>query len=259
MAHGQFKEAILSDVHGNWEALQAVLTDVDRHEPDRIVCLGDTVGYGPDSARCFDFLRRRSAIILAGNHEWGLQTGDATEFHGVAADALDVARAQLESRGSERTIEKRLADLDQIESSHEEGDVLYVHGSPLDPVWDYVIPSYIEEEWDREHLRRVFAKIRRVCFCGHSHFPCVITDEFDCWWPEDDTFTQELDPARRYLINVGSVGQPRDGDPRACYVLHADDRVLFRRVPYAIETTQGKIERTDGLSDCLARRLETGD
>jgi diadenosine tetraphosphatase ApaH/serine/threonine PP2A family protein phosphatase len=246
-------------VHGNWEALQAVLDDIELHGAERIVCLGDSVGYGPESARCFDLLARRSAVLLAGNHEWGLQRDNADGFLEEAAGALEVAKEQFESRGSEAAIRKRLATLEAIDHLHEEGDVLYVHGSPADPLWGYVFPSYVDDEWDREQVKTLFEKMKWVCFCGHSHCPCVISDDLRCWWPEGDDVRRVLDRGRKHIVNVGSVGQPRDGDPRACYVLFRDNEVTFRRVPYALSRTQEKISRTAGLSSELAARLEAGE
>lgn len=253
------KLAVISDVHGNLQALEAVLADIEKQKVDEIICLGDTVGYGADSPACLDLVLEHCSLVLGGNHEWALREGSTEDFHDMAAAAVEVAREQLETTGTRKQIQARNDFLDQLKYSEEHDGKLYVHGSPEDPVWDYILPSYFESEWNEEHLEKVFQAFDQFCFCGHSHCPCVITCDMACAWPNDQGSEFELHPDGSFLINVGSVGQPRDGDPRACYViLDGDEDLAFRRVKYPVEKAQKRILETEGLHPFLAARLGEG-
>jgi diadenosine tetraphosphatase ApaH/serine/threonine PP2A family protein phosphatase len=238
--------AVISDVHANWHALEAVLAEVERSEPDELWCLGDLVGYGPRPNPCCAAVERRAALCLAGNHDLGvLGTLDLDEFAGDAAVAArwtrrvlaDGSRAYLQSLGS---------------SSEREGVELF-HASPRDPVWEYVLSA----EAARSALDLTQAPLVLV---GHSHVPLAITLEaevLDGGLAPGGTESQ-LGPGRR-LLNPGSVGQPRDGDPRAAWLLLdlGAGVASFRRVEYELERTQAEI-RERGLPDALAERLAHG-
>ena len=254
------KQALISDVHGNLEALQAVLDDIEKQGVDEIICLGDTIGYGADSVACLDLVLESCSIVLAGNHEWAYRQGGTEDFHGLAADALEVARNQLDSEGATEDRNRRREAIQAMEFGLRRENHLYVHASPIDPVWDYVLPSYFEAEWSEEHLRAIFKHVDSLCFCGHSHCPCVITQDFACGWPREEDERFSLAQPMKYLINVGSVGQPRDRDPRACYALLENDvEILFRRIEYPIPRAQRKIYDTPGLHPFLAQRLAEGE
>jgi diadenosine tetraphosphatase ApaH/serine/threonine PP2A family protein phosphatase len=238
--------AVISDVHANWHALEAVLAEVERSEPDELWCLGDLVGYGPRPNPCCAAVERHAALCLAGNHDLGvLGTIDLDEFAGDAAVAArwtrgvlaDGSRAYLQSLGS---------------SSEREGVELF-HASPRDPVWEYVLSA----EAARSALDLTQAPLVLV---GHSHVPLAITLEaevLDGGLAPGGTESQ-LGPGRR-LLNPGSVGQPRDGDPRAAWLLLdlGAGVASFRRVEYELERTQAEI-RERGLPDALAERLAHG-
>ncbi len=255
------KIAVFSDVHGNLDALKAVLADIESQKVDEVICLGDTVGYGANSAECLDLVLEKSDLVLGGNHEWAIsEEGNTDDFHDMAAKAVRVAQKQLLEFGTPEQIKNRKAFLRNLKYSCDFNGRHYVHGSPANPIWDYILPSYFESEWDEKHIEGLFKTFDRFCFCGHSHCPCIITNDFACAWPNQQGDEFELHPDGSFLINVGSVGQPRDGDPRACYVILENDTDLaFRRIPYDIESAQKKILETDGLHPFLAARLTEGN
>jgi diadenosine tetraphosphatase ApaH/serine/threonine PP2A family protein phosphatase len=238
--------AVISDVHGNWHALEAVLEDVEREEPDELWCLGDLVGYGPRPNPCCAAVERRAAICLAGNHDLGvLGEIDLEEFAGDAVVAARWTRGVL-AEGS-RAFVQSLRPLGE-----REGAQLF-HASPRDPVWEYVLSADVA----RAAFELTSAPLVLV---GHSHVPLAITledDVLDGGHAEGGT-ELALGPGRR-LLNPGSVGQPRDGDPRAAWLLldHEAGTASFRRVEYDVAATQAEI-RERGLPDALAQRLAHG-
>jgi predicted phosphodiesterase len=240
--------AVISDIHGNWHALDAVLGDVETRSVDEIWCLGDIVGYGPQPNRCVEEARSRSSLCLLGNHDLaalGRVTLDdfspdaATSARWTADELADDARAFMQ-------------DLEPKADRH--GAELF-HASPRDPVWEYIL----SEAAVRDALARTTADLVMV---GHSHIPIALQ------LSDGGTLAgglakggAEIDlSGGRFLLNPGSVGQPRDGDPRAAYLLVDLDacHAHFRRVPYDIEQTQSEI-RARGLPETLAARLADGE
>jgi diadenosine tetraphosphatase ApaH/serine/threonine PP2A family protein phosphatase len=238
--------AVISDVHANWHALEAVLEAVEREAPDELWCLGDLVGYGPRPNPCCAAAERRAALCLAGNHDLGvLGALDLAEFTGDAVAAARWTRGVL-AEGSR-------AFLESLSPSGARDDVELFHASPRDPVWEYVLSA----EAAGAALELTEAPLVLV---GHSHVPLAIElehDALDGGLATGGTATP-LRPGRR-LLNPGSVGQPRDGDPRAAWLLLDLGAGLasFRRVEYEIERTQAEI-RERGLPDALAQRLAHG-
>ena len=239
------KYAILSDVHGNLEALRAVLDDADSRA-DGVLCLGDTVGYGADPEACVDLLAGRARGIVAGNHEYGV------------ADRLDLSWFNRWARAAAEWTRERLDDdhrawLAALPLSLEFGDATLVHASPAQPdEWEYIVTP--EDGW------AAFADfVTRWCFVGHSHVPGVwsLGSSGPDHEPRPDVIVSER--GRRYIVNVGSVGQPRDRDPRAAYALWDIEagRVEIRRVAYDVEAARRKIEAA-GLPRFLADRLAVG-
>jgi diadenosine tetraphosphatase ApaH/serine/threonine PP2A family protein phosphatase len=238
--------AVISDIHANWHALEAVLEAVEREQPDELWCLGDLVGYGPRPNPCCAAMESRSAVCLAGNHDLGvLGELNLADFSGEAVEALRWTRGVLAA--SSRSYLESLrptARLDGVE---------LFHASPRDPVWDYVLTAEAAAaalELTEEPLVLV----------GHSHVPLAIV-------VEDGALAGGLAPegtqadlgAGRFLLNPGSVGQPRDGDPRAAWLLLdlESRRASFRRIEYPVERTQAEL-RERGLPDALAQRLARG-
>ena len=238
--------AVISDIHGNWHALEAVLEDVEQEQPDELWCLGDLVGYGPRPNPCCAAIERRAAICLAGNHDLGvLGEIDLEEFSGDAVAAARWTRGVL-AEGSRSFLES-------LRPQGEREGVELFHASPRDPVWEYVLSPDV--------ARAAFELTRSpLVLVGHSHVPLAITledDAVDGGLAEGGT---ELPlGAGRRLLNPGSVGQPRDGDPRAAWLLLDLERetASFRRVEYDVATTQQEI-RERGLPDALAQRLAHG-
>jgi len=238
--------ALLSDVHANLEALQAVLAEIDARRPRRILCLGDVVGYGANPNECLDLLRSRSEVVLLGNH-------DAAASGGPEAARFNVyARAAAEWTAKVLTRENR-EYLQKLPLTSAQGSYLCVHASPAMPRdWEYLL-----DRFDAEPQFAYFTE--PVCFIGHTHQPAVfLSDPGGTKSLPVGSF--RLDPAKRYIVNVGSVGQPRDRDPRACFVLLSEGSgdLEFVRVPYDVAGAQAKI-RAARLPDVLAARLATGE
>jgi diadenosine tetraphosphatase ApaH/serine/threonine PP2A family protein phosphatase len=239
--------AVISDIHGNLHALETVLSAVDAEAPDALWCLGDLVGYGPRPNACCRAVASRVDVCLAGNHDLGaIGRLDLVDFSPDAALAARWTAVVLEDEN--RTWLAGLPSQAQTDSAG-----LY-HASPRDPVWEYVLSLEAAELALR-------ACDDRLALVGHSHIPLALS--FDGDRVEGDHAPAgteiELDPSRRWLLNPGSIGQPRDGDPRAAWLLLdlAAGGASFRRVAYAVERTQAEI-RERGLPEPLAARLELG-
>ena len=238
--------AIISDIHGNFAALEAVVRDLDARGCTEIYCLGDVVGYGASPNRCVDLLRERRAICIQGNHDVvavGLESSeefnaDARKAADWTADTLTPANAAFLRQLPATRVTRRRA--------------LLVHGSPDDR------DEYL---WEEDELMAAARGVRRagrarVAFFGHTHLPVIAGEDFAADADED---THALAPGRGWLVNPGSVGQPRDGDPRASYAVWNTDRneVTFRRVVYDVGKAQDRIERA-GLPRRLGTRLLVG-
>ena len=236
---------VISDVHGNWHALEAVLAALEAEEPDEVWCLGDLVGYGPRPNRCCAEVERRAEMCLAGNHDLGvLGEIDLGEFSPDAAASARWTQGVLEDSSR--------AYLDALEPTARRDGVELYHASPRDPVWDYVLSA----EAAVVSLELTEAPLVLV---GHSHVPLAIVLEGDRLaggLAADETIA-ELETGR-WLLNPGSVGQPRDGDPRAAFLMiEQGRRATFHRVEYPVEKTQAEIAER-GLPDALAERLAHG-
>lgn len=238
--------ALLSDIHGNFEALEAVLRDLRRQEVDEVICLGDVVGYGADPGPCLDLVREKKWTCLLGNHdEAAVSTVDLDGYSELARAGMAYARAQL-TREQKKWLAARPRTL-KAHGAH------LVHSSLHEPKeWHYIIDELAAE------LSFIAQKLP-VCFHGHTHVSCIWERMEDSMTLETAPRSRTLNTSSRYLINTGSVGQPRDRNPRASYLIWspAERRVTFRRVTYDIETAQEKI-RAAGLPMGLAVRLAQG-
>jgi diadenosine tetraphosphatase ApaH/serine/threonine PP2A family protein phosphatase len=246
-----FMKAIVSDIHGNLEALQAVLEDIGKHPVEAIYCLGDVIGYGANPRECLD-LAMTWPVVLLGNHEEATLIGPEN-FNPAAARAILWTRAEIEAPLPSQEAGGRLAFLKALPQRHAEGDLLFVHGSPYDPPHEYVFPEDIR---NGIKMWTLFTWVTRWCFQGHTHLPGIFTDAQQFFAPEQ--VGNEYRLGGKAMINVGSVGQPRDGDPRACYVLLDGETVRFRRVPYDIEAAARKIHAVAELDRELGDRLLVG-
>ncbi|MBI2850235.1 MAG: metallophosphoesterase family protein [Chloroflexi bacterium] len=258
--------AIISDIHANLAAFKAVLEDTKgQGGVDKVWCLGDVVGYGPDPHECIETLRRLDHICVAGNHDLAaIGRIDTSEFNPEAAAACEWTAKQL-SAPDMTYLEKLPLVIELALSGVEgEGDFTLVHGSPRDPVWEYITST--------SQARENFAFFKtRFCLVGHSHVPLVFTSEAGGDFSGRRFLTDiKLLPGRpirrsldaggdRMIINPGGVGQPRDGDPQASYALYDSETrlMVLRRVPYDIRSTQDRMAAR-GLPESLVRRLSYG-
>lgn len=235
---------LISDIHGNLEALDAVLSFVDKLAPFQLYCLGDVVGYGVNPQECLDRLRNEANLMLAGNHDLAVAgVIPSDDFNTMALEAVQWTRAAL---GAED-----LSSLANLPLVYIDGDYCFAHASPIRPMqFDYVRTL--------EDVGEVLSSIgQRFCFVGHTHLPVLIR-------MHEKTGRMEIvhekripiDEGYRYFVNVGSIGQPRDSNPDACVVVLDEEEgsLEFLRIPYDISTCQSKI-LSEGLPSYLAERL----
>jgi predicted phosphodiesterase len=238
--------AVISDIHGNYHALEAVLAEVTAEQPDEVWCLGDTVGYGPEPNRCCRLVSEHTTLCLSGNHDLAvLGFLSVADFNGDAAAAVLWTQAVLADDA--RTFLTPL-----MPAATRNGAALF-HGSPLDPVWDYVL----SEDGARASMETVSAPLVMV---GHSHVALKISYDQGTLAGGVAHDGDEVDlSASRWLLNPGSVGQPRDGDPRAAYaIVDVEQRqVELYRVMYPVQAAQATIMEA-GLPEVLAARLAVG-
>jgi diadenosine tetraphosphatase ApaH/serine/threonine PP2A family protein phosphatase len=239
---------VISDVHANLYALEAVLGEIGREPPDAIWCLGDTVGYGPRPNECCDLVRERADVVLVGNHDLvALGTAD------VALEDFNPEAAEASLWTSRELSEESRRFLEGLEPTAEVEGVQLFHGSPRDPVWEYVLSEVVA-------LESLLMTTAPVVLVGHSHVATAVVLDGNTLegGVVPDGFEAQLDRGR-WLLNPGSVGQPRDGNPDAAFLeLDLDGkRAGFRRVAYPVARTQDEI-RERGLPDSLAERLAHG-
>ena len=238
---------IISDIHSNLAALQAVLNHMGK--VDGLWCVGDIVGYGPDPNECVEIIREQAQVCIPGNHDWAcVGKIDTSEFNADAAQACLWTQQQLSAENRHY--------LSTLAETHTEGDFTLAHGSPANPIWEYLISvNSAKESFD--HFWTSY------CLVGHTHIPVIFQQE-----PKSKSVVKALHPQTdqpislqglRLIINPGSVGQPRDGNPQASYaILDIDGETLeYRRVAYPIETTQQKMVQAS-LSPKLITRLTYG-
>ena len=242
------KLAILSDIHANLEALQAVIADIDALGVKRIVCLGDIIGYGPDPIACLDIARERFDFSLLGDHEYGIIRGVTDQYDDAARASIEWTAAGLNDFSRRKQMKYVMACAQQ----KEEKPFLFVHGSTRDPIFESIYRSELASE-----CIEALPEGTNACFVGHSHLPAVFKETEI---PEflDDAHEHTLDVNFREIINVGSVGQPRDKNPTACYVVVEGEVVRHRRVDYDFQTTGNKIRAIPELDNYLAERLVHG-
>jgi len=238
--------AVVSDIHSNLVALEAVLAAIDEDAPDELWCLGDLVGYGPRPNECTRLMQERAQICLCGNHDLAVRgTLDLWEFSGDAGTAARWTRTVLS--------DEALAFLNTLEPAGKAEGVALFHGSARDPVWEYVLSG-------EAALMTIALAAEPLVLVGHSHVALQIQVQGDGLDGGLAAAGTELELAEaRSLLNPGSVGQPRDGDPRAAYLLLDLDAqtASFRRVEYDIARTQAEMKEA-GLPEALALRLEVG-
>lgn len=251
--------AIISDVHANLEALTAVIDDIRGQGIRTIYNLGDTAGYGPDPAACIDLVDAACAVNLCGNHDYAVLF-DAEGFNPIAKKSVDYHRHLLRPtpENDDPEAERRWQWLSDLEPMQEHDGFEAMHGSPRQPITEYVLPS--DPEMDPIKISDIFSAMsQHIAFVGHTHFPGVLEEH-------NESFLMLSTLAGRYrindgcraIINVGSVGQPRDRNPRSCYVIYNGESVTYRRVEYDVEKTVQKILAQPEIHPASGLRLRDG-
>jgi predicted phosphodiesterase len=240
--------AIISDIHANLAAFMAVLDDIEyRGGVEKVWCLGDTVGYGPDPHECIELLQRTNHICVAGNHDWAaIDKIGISEFNPDAAATSQWTTKQLNPRDK-----KYLGSLPLV---IEEDNFTLVHGSPREPTWEYITSISI--------AKQNFAYFKsQFCLAGHSHVPLVFSynDSGTCSYCQFQPNVGLTPGKNRLIVNPGSVGQPRDGNAQASYAIYDSEIRMVRlyRIPYDIHITQDKMVKL-GLPLRLVTRLSYG-
>ena len=244
-AGGTVRYAFLSDIHSNQEALEAVLEDVAGRKVDELLCLGDLVGYGANPNECVQRIRDLVSHVVVGNHDSAVVgLTDASSFNSRARRAVSWTADVIEPDHAEYL--SRRPYVDRVD------DLLLVHATPSEPAaWNYLLSAPAAQS-------EFQAFTESICFIGHSHQPVFFSLDEGPGLRTGDRLLCE--PGKRYIVNVGSIGQPRDGDPRSCYAIYDADRrtVQIHRVAYDIKSAQRKILRA-GLPPVLAARLSRGE
>ncbi|HEY96318.1 MAG TPA: metallophosphoesterase family protein [Dehalococcoidia bacterium] len=241
--------AIIADIHSNLAAFQAVLDDINKQEKiDKIWCLGDIVGYGPDPHACIELLRSTDHICVAGNHDRAVVGKlEITSFNPYAAEAVVWTADKL-------SIDD-ITYLKNLPESIEHDEFLLVHGSPREPIMEYILSMSV--------ARQNFDFFRtKYCLVGHTHVPQAysLDNEDNCTATKLLPTIKLITGETRLIVNPGAVGQPRDGNPEASYAVYDTGTkiIQLKRVPYDIRQTQDRIVKS-GLPPHLAARLDTGE
>lgn len=265
------KTAIISDLHGNIPALEVAIADARERGVRRFVCCGDTVGYGAQPREALDIVMRHctpgatfvdgteleDGICLQGNHEDAL-LHSAEDFNPKARAAIEWTHREITENGGRERGYDYWDFIGELQPSGFDEIAMYAHGSPREPVREYLLPRDIT---DSAKMAANFAAMRRdVCFVGHSHVPAVYYEDGRIYQPRgtEGPYDLGLGPGRRAIVNVGSVGQPRDGDPRLSYVIFDGATVQFVRCEYDHATSAERIRAVEDLPDYLADRLAVG-
>lgn len=240
------KLALISDIHANLEALEAVFRDIDTQQVDDVICLGDVIGYGCDPLACLELVSNRCSTRLLGNHEHAaLGKLDDAILNESARRSLSWTQEQMGDRAFSIIAEFTLEAV--------RNNLRFVHASPYRPSeWHYILTTA-----EADAAFRSFSE--RICFVGHTHLPMIYVASDDGAHRKKVGHDFEPDEEYRYIINIGSVGQPRDNDPRSCYVTYdlATGEVTYRRVEYDVQLTQQKMQQAN-LPTMLIERLAVG-
>lgn len=237
---------IISDIHGNIEALTAVLDALKKAQPDQLICLGDLVGYGPNPNECIALIQEHADVVIAGNHDFAaLQKISTESFNSHARTSIFWTMRQLTPESIDY--------LSGLPLTVTRDQFMLVHATPNAPEdWHYILSIY--DAYDS-----FLSLARPLCFCGHSHVPVIVIETAREQFKISMASRLKIKAEARYLINIGSVGQPRDYDPRAAYALYDTDtaRYELHRVTYDVAAVQAKMKRAK-LPSFLISRLALG-
>jgi diadenosine tetraphosphatase ApaH/serine/threonine PP2A family protein phosphatase len=246
--------AIVSDIHGNLEAFTAVLAEIDRRGIPEVLCLGDVVGYGPNPIECLDLVIRRCRTCLMGNHDFAVFY-EPFNFNVSAESASYWTRQQFEDEPDDGKRRERWNYLGSLGVRHKDARFLATHASPRRPINEYIFPDDIYTNAGK--FVTLFDRIEKLCFVGHTHVPGVFLEGPDFYSPDELEYRYELGDDKA-IVNVGSVGQPRDRDPRSSFVILKENEIEFVRVPYDVQAVVKKVSAVRELDDFLGTRLLDG-
>ncbi len=251
------RTAIISDIHANLEALEVVLDHITDQKVDQTICLGDVLGYGPNPVECVDLVSEHCEWCLMGNHDFGVLY-EPTNFNLAAEQAAYWTRACFEGETCKDRASRRWEFLGHLRVRVGFGAFLCVHGTPRRPINEYLFPE--DALNSPVKMQQIFERVEQYCLVGHTHVPGVFTDEPDFYPPDDLDGVYHFNDNEKAIINPGSVGQPRDLDPRCSYAILDDEtvQVAFFRLPYDIEAVVDKIKAIPELTDWLGERLREG-
>ncbi len=255
--------AIISDIHSNLEALTTVLADIADRGIETIYCLGDVIGYAANPNECLDLVIEKTSASVLGNHDYAVLY-EPTNFNLGAEQANFWTRESLEQEpdaeksrrrwsylGAQQmrwTLEKKLGPV--------KAHLDFVHASPRKPINEYVFPDDVYTNPTK--VNSLFEQVKHICFIGHTHLPGVFLEDPDFYTPEELGHVYPVIKDERAIVNVGSVGQPRDKDPRASYAYIQDNEIRFVRLEYDYQTAAKKIYAIDQLDNFEADRLFDG-
>ena len=254
--------AVISDIHSNLEALTTVLGDIEKRGIKKIYCLGDVVGYGANPNECLDLIMKKTEFGVMGNHDFAVLY-EPTNFNAGAESASYWTRASIEqgdkkqaavrwdylgSLTMRKTFEAKLGNVNAY--------VSLVHASPRKPINEYVFPDDVYTMPTK--MTGIFEHMKHICFIGHTHLPGVFLEDPDFYTPEELGEYYPIVSNEKAIINVGSVGQPRDRDNRASYAYVDGNKVYFVRLDYDYETAANKIFEINDLEDFEGIRLAEG-
>jgi diadenosine tetraphosphatase ApaH/serine/threonine PP2A family protein phosphatase len=246
--------AIVSDIHGNLEAFTTVLAEIERRGIQHIICLGDVVGYGPNPMECLDLVQSRCRASLLGNHDFAVLY-EPFNFNSGAESACYWTRQCFEDDPDPVRRANRWKFLANLPARVRTNEFVAVHASPRRPINEYIFPDDIYTNPGK--FVSIFERFERLCFVGHTHVPGIFLEGPDFYSPDELDYKFELTDEKA-VVNVGSVGQPRDRDPRSSFVIVNDNSLEFIRLEYDVRTTVKKVEAIEALDDFLGSRLLDG-
>jgi predicted phosphodiesterase len=276
--------AVISDIHSNLEALTVVLEDIEKRGIKTIYCLGDVIGYGPNPKECLDLIIEKTKWCVLGNHDYAVFY-EPTNFNYGAEQASFWTREVLEAEQARDKSDRRWSFLGNLpmrwsltpmlsyppprlasgdagagesKSGSDANTVImdFVHASPRRPINEYIFPDDVYT--NPAKVRLLFERVKHTCFVGHTHMPGVFLDEPDFYQPDELSGIYPIVDNEKAIINIGSVGQPRDRDNRASYVYVNGNEAHFVRLEYDFETTAKKILAIEQLDNFHAERLRDG-
>jgi len=255
--------AIISDIHSNIEALTAVLNDISKRGIDTIYCLGDVVGYAANPKECLDLIIDKTSFCLQGNHDYAAMY-EPTNFNMGAEAAAFWTRKVLEQEDDRQKADKRwkylgsqkMRQMLEAKLGDTDAHLEFVHASPRRPINEYIFPDDVYTTTGK--IQALFERVKHICFIGHTHLPGVFLEDPDFYAPDELGDKYPIIAKEKAIINVGSVGQPRDRDPRASYVYIEDNYVHFVRVEYDYKATAEKIYAVGELDRFEGERLADG-